>query len=94
MDDNKTPIQYLAFNQCPKCCGMLKLRENEITTSYINKYGLITDSDDEYIIELECIVCHSKYDADKKGNHYFIKNELPKIEKPKLIDTGYNPFQL
>ena len=95
MDNYTYPLRRIAFNQCPKCLGMLKLIEQDVTRSTINKYGLITDSEDEYIITLECTVCHEKYNGTKKGNHYLVGNTLPVIRKPKKVEeVGYNPFQI
>ena len=94
MDNNLVnPIKVLALNQCPKCLGSLKLKETETVESTINKYGLITDSEESFELQLECIVCHTVYNANKKGNRYYIDHGLRRIEKPK-IDYGYNPFQI
>lgn len=90
----KRGIIYLDENQCPKCKGILELASIERSLIQVNKDGLplIDDNiDDEIEVYFVCKDCKAKYEADKIGMYFKVKNTLPKINKP-LKDL--NPFSI
>lgn len=79
-------------NQCPICGGPLSLVEVERSKFSLTLTGRKQDYEEEfYDACLVCDVCNSTFDADKKGEHFFIKKQLPEV---KFEIKAYNPFQI
>lgn len=79
-------------NSCPVCGGPLHLSEIERVKYSLNMYGEKQNFEEEfYDAKLVCNVCKTEFDADKKGNHFFVKRKLPPV---KLEIKSFNPFQL
>lgn len=80
-------------NQCPICGGPLSLIEVERSRFSLTLTGKKQryDGEEFYDAYLECDVCHSSFDADKKGDHFYIKKELPEV---KFEIKAYNPFDI
>lgn len=85
-------MRKLLPNQCPVCGGPLSLIEVERSKYSLTLTGRKQDYKEEfYDACLVCDVCNTIYDADKKGEHFFIKKQLPEI---KFEIKAYNPFQI
>lgn len=81
-------------NQCPSCGGELVLTEVEKTTFPLDDTGVRENyfDQDYYEVFLKCTECGHVYDADKKGEHFFISNTLPIVEKKENGILSFNPF--
>ena len=82
-------------NQCPICMGTLSLTEIEKNTFPLNENGARDNffEQDYYDIYLTCDECGHRFEADKKGEFFFIKRDLPEVkleENNKMI--SFNPF--
>lgn len=81
-------------NQCPVCGGELSLTEVEKTTFSLDDNGARENYFEQgyYDAYLECDTCHEKFEADKKGEFFFVKRSLPMVEKKSNVILSFNPF--
>lgn len=84
----------MKLNQCPICGGELILTEVEKTTFPLDDNGIRENyfDQDYYEVYLKCSECDRVYDADKKGEHFFIRRTLPIVKKQQTGVLSFNPF--
>ena len=81
-------------NQCPICEGTLSLTEIEQNTFPLDDNGALENYFEQNAYEafLKCDNCNHIFEADKKGNFFYIRRSLPEVKKDRKNILSFNPF--
>lgn len=81
-------------NECLHCDGRLILIEAESSINKLDQYGRIIYTKEEgYEVYLMCSKCGALYEADKRGDRWFIAEDpLIKSIAQNKMPIDFNPF--